>query len=112
MNSGKATRNARRSINGSSSSSVSTSITVVTNDAGIHLNAEYNDDNIFYAAATNAFDHSQTVRQYYHDNRSRIYPKNKSLWPLRYRAYKETVIWEKATTTEQKLARPSRLYKD
>jgi hypothetical protein len=91
MNNGKATRNAR-SINGGSSSSVSTSTTVVTNNADIHLNPEYNDDDdniFFYTAAANAFDHSPTIREYFHHDRSRINPKNKSLWPLRYRAYKE-----------------------
>jgi hypothetical protein len=93
-NNGKATRNARRSINGGSI--VSTSTTVITNNADIHLNPEYdNDDNniLFCHAAANAFDHSPTVREYFHNNRSRINPDNKSLWPLRYHAYKEYDVW-------------------
>jgi hypothetical protein len=56
-------------------------------DADIYLSPEYN--NIFYTATANAFDHSPTVREYFHDNRSRTRSDNKSLWPLRYQAYKE-----------------------
>jgi hypothetical protein len=63
-----------------------------TDDVDIHLNPKYNDDNsisFYYAAAANAFDHNQTVREYFDNNRSRIRPSNKSLWSLRYQAYKE-----------------------
>jgi hypothetical protein len=60
----------------------------------IHINPKDNDnddnnDNIFYDAAANAFDHSPTVREYFHDNHSRTQSSNKRLWPLRYQAYKE-----------------------
>jgi hypothetical protein len=57
--------------------------------ADIHLNPEYDNVSIFYAATVNSFDHSQTVREYFHNNRSRINPNNKSLWPLCHQAYKE-----------------------
>jgi hypothetical protein len=79
-------RKTKRSTRGSSNSSISTS---ATTDDDVHLNPEYdNEINIFfYAAAANAFDHSPTIREYFCHDPSRISPKNKSLWPLRYQAY-------------------------
>ena len=71
----------------SNSSGISISKSATEDYADIYLNPEY--DNTFYTLTANAFDHSPTVRKYFHDNRSRISPKNKSLWPLRYQAYKE-----------------------
>jgi hypothetical protein len=94
MNNRKAIRKARggSGSNGSNTSSVIVSATpIVTDDIDIHLNPEYdNDDNIFfYTAAADGFDHSPTVREYFHHDRSRISSNNKSLWPLCYKAYKE-----------------------
>jgi hypothetical protein len=90
-------RNTRRNISNCGSSSVSSATAAMQDNVDTHLNPEYdNDDNsisFFYAAATNAFDHSETVREYFHHDRSRIRPSNKSLWPLRYRAYKEYGVW-------------------
>jgi hypothetical protein len=95
LNRRKTKRDTRRgSSNSDSSSSVSATI-VVTDDADIHLNPDYNNDDnniFFYAATVNAFDHRSTVREYFHNSRSRINPNNKSLWPLRYRAYEDCVI--------------------
>jgi hypothetical protein len=86
MNNRKIKGNVRRR-SGSNSSGISISKSAIEDDADIYLSPEY--DNIFYTATANAFDHSPTVREYFHDNRSRIKPDNKSLWPLRYQAYKE-----------------------
>jgi hypothetical protein len=71
----------------SNGSSISISKSATEDDADIYLSPEYY--NIFYTAIANALDHSPTVREYFHDNRSRIKPDNKSLWPLHYQAYKE-----------------------
>ena len=59
--------------------------------ANIRINLEDDDDNgnIFYDAIANAFDHSQTVRKYFHDDRSKTQSDNKRLWLLRYQSYKE-----------------------
>ena len=91
VNNTRTKRNRRRGSDGNSSNSNSSvSATIVVTDAPeIQLDHEYEKDNIFYTAAINAFDHSQTVREYFHNNPSRINPKNKSLWPLRYQAYKQ-----------------------
>jgi hypothetical protein len=89
------TKRNRRRKSGSNSSSDSLSMATIestTDNTDIHLDQEYDNDIInifFYNAAANAFDHSQTVREYFDNNRSRIRPSNKSSWPLRYRAYKE-----------------------
>jgi hypothetical protein len=87
INNGKIKRNTRKS---NSNSSMSTLASTIAND-DIYLNPEhYNDENIlFYAAVANAFDHSPTVREYFHNNRSRTQSDNKTLWPLHYQAYKE-----------------------
>jgi hypothetical protein len=71
-------RKTKRSTRGSSNSSISMPTTA---DDDVHLNPECdNEINIFfYAATANAFDYSPTVREYFHDNRSRIKPDNKSL---------------------------------
>jgi hypothetical protein len=88
MNNMKTKGNVRGGSSNGSSISISKSAASATeDDADINLNPEY--DNIFYTAVANAFDHSPTVREYFHDNRSRIKPDNKSLWPLRYQAYKQ-----------------------
>jgi len=81
-------RKTKRSARGSSNSSISMS---ATTDDDVHLNPEWdNEINIFfYAVVANAFDHSPAIREYFCHDSSRISPKNKSLWPLRYQAYKE-----------------------
>src|SRR5207248_81780 len=89
----KTKRNRRKGSSSDNSTSISTFATkTATDDDDIYLNPEYHNDGnnvFFYAVAANAFDHSPTVREYFHNNRSRITPNNKSLWPLRYQAYKE-----------------------
>jgi hypothetical protein len=67
-------------------------MSAITAYTEIHSDMEDDNDNnkiFFYNAAANAFDHSPTVREYFCNNCSRINPNNKSLWPLRYHAYKE-----------------------
>ena len=55
-------------------------------------NDGHNDDNdsdLFYDAVALKYDQSPVVREYFHNDRSRIRPSNKHLWPLRYQAFKE-----------------------
>jgi hypothetical protein len=87
MNKRKTKKNRSSGNNNSSSISVSTATTITDDD--VHPNPEYDNYNIFYSAVANAFDHSETIREYFHNNRSRTQSDNKSLWPLRYQAYKE-----------------------
>jgi len=54
----------------------------------VHTTAEDN-DNVFYDAVALTYDQSPTVREYFHNDRSRTRLDNKSLWPLRYQAFKE-----------------------
>jgi len=80
----------REKIKRSNSSNNSINMPAATaTDDDIQLDHGNDNDNIFYTAAANAFDHSPTVREYFHNNRSRTQSDNKSLWPLRYQAYKE-----------------------
>jgi hypothetical protein len=53
------------------------------------VNNNNNYDELFYNAVRMAYDQSEDVRKYFNNNPSRISPKNKTLWPLRYQAYKE-----------------------
>jgi hypothetical protein len=74
------------------SNSSDITMSAITAYTEIHSDMEDDNDNnkiFFYNAAANAFDHSPTVREYFCNNCSRINPNNKSLWPLRYHAYKE-----------------------
>ena len=57
----------------------------------MHATADANDPdidnkggNLFYDAVQ-----SPLVREYFHNDRSRTRPSNKSLWPLRYQAFKD-----------------------
>jgi hypothetical protein len=54
----------------------------------VHTTAEDN-DNVFYDAVALTYDHSPVVHEYFHNDRSRTRLDNKSLWPLRYQAYKD-----------------------
>jgi hypothetical protein len=75
VNNGRKTKTNRRRGTGSNSSISGVSTTVTETDDDIHLDLEYDDDSIFYAAAVNAFAHSQA--------------DNKSLWSLYYHACEE-----------------------
>jgi hypothetical protein len=74
-----------------SSRKKSSSMLAAAANIGINLEDDADDDNgnIFYDAIANAFDHSQRVRKYFHDDRSRTQSDNKRLWLLRYQSYKE-----------------------
>jgi hypothetical protein len=96
-------RNRRGSSN---SSSVSATATIADDDIDLNPEYDYNDNNLFYSAAENAFDHSPTVREYSHNNRSRIQDDNQSLWPLRYRAYKEMVYDDDNVEVETLIRQP------
>jgi hypothetical protein len=47
------------------------------------------DDNLFYDAVRIAYDQSVDVRTYFRNNPSKINPKSKRLWPLRYHAFNQ-----------------------
>jgi hypothetical protein len=58
-----------------------------------NFESDNNDDGcLFYHAVRMTYDQSEDVRTYFRNNPSKINPNNKSLWPLRYQAYKEYCV--------------------
>jgi hypothetical protein len=71
---------------------ISTAATIATS-IDSNFESDNNDDGcLFYHAVRMTYDQSEDVRTYFRNNPSKINPNNKSLWSLRYRAYKECGI--------------------
>jgi hypothetical protein len=79
-------------INSNNNNEKKNTITAITATTSIVSNFDSDNDDggcLFYHAVRMAYDQSEDVRTYFRNHPSKINPENKSLWPLRYQAYKE-----------------------
>jgi hypothetical protein len=63
-----------------------------TTDGDATINTGEDNDDLFYDAVALTYALNPMVREYFHNERSRIRPDNKRLWPLRYHTFKEDGI--------------------
>jgi hypothetical protein len=84
------TINSNNNNNGKKKNTIDTATTATSIASNFDSDGgNYDDGYLFYRALRMAYDQSEDVRKYFNNNPSRISPKNKSLWPLCYQAYKQ-----------------------